>query len=158
MLKNPMIKNYEAQLSAMRTDVPWSVRNQARMHARNGDQPYLSSKNAMAHWLETPTCVGVKVCDGGALSVIAPYGVEDLLALEVRPTPSGVRKPDIYRDRIDKKGWLKSWAQLADILRGLNKARYNSVYSLDASFTQGSKSLNSSTRGNRSSRYAIRAA
>jgi hypothetical protein len=105
-------QDYELQLSAILSGVPWSVRNQARMHVRNDDQPYLSSEDAMAHWLETPTCVGVKLRDDGGLSVIAPYGVRELLNLEVRPPPSGFKKPETYRDRIDKKDWLKPWPKL----------------------------------------------
>lgn len=102
-------QGYEMQLSAMLSGVPWSVRNQARMHVLNDDQPYRSSEDAMAHWLETPTCVGVKLSECGALSVIAPYGVADLLALAVRPTPSVFKKPKIYCDRIEQKNWPKSW-------------------------------------------------
>lgn len=105
-------QDYEVQLLAAFSGVPWSVRNQARMHVRNGDQPYISSEDAMAHWLETPTSVGVRLCEDGGLSVVAPFGVEDLLALYVRPTPSGVRKSEMYRDRIDKKDWKKSWPKL----------------------------------------------
>lgn len=110
--ERPFDQEYEVQLMAMLKSVPWSVRNQARMHVRNGDLPYLSSEDAMAHWLETPTCVGVTLCDDDTVSMIAPYGVEDLLSLHVRPTPWGVKKPGIYRERIEEKNWPKSWPKL----------------------------------------------
>lgn len=102
-------EDYEGQLAAMNSSIPWSVRNQARMHMGNDDEPYLSSEDAMVHWLETPTCVGVKLSDEDSLLLIAPHGVLDLLNLEVCPTPSGYRKPEIYRNRIAKKNWSKNW-------------------------------------------------
>lgn len=105
-------QDYEVKLSAVLSGVPWSVRNQARMHTRNSDQPYLSIEDAIAHWLETPTCVGVTLCENNVVSVIAPYGVEDLLSLQVRPTQWGGKKPEIYRERVDKKDWLKYWPKL----------------------------------------------
>jgi hypothetical protein len=44
----------EPRLEALAPGLPWSVRNQARMHERNGDQAYGSSADALGHWLETP--------------------------------------------------------------------------------------------------------
>ena len=39
----------------------WSVKNQARMHQRNGDHPYTSTGNALLHWPETATAVAVRL-------------------------------------------------------------------------------------------------
>lgn len=105
-------QEYENQLSIIMPDVRWSIRNQARMHMRNGDQPYSSSRDAIAHWLETPTCVAVTLMDEGDLRLIAPHGVDDLLSLNVRATSSGIRKTDIYTKRIRAKNWVRTWPKL----------------------------------------------
>jgi hypothetical protein len=43
----------------------------------------------------------------------APYGIDDLLALRVRPTLA-VREhhPEAYRRRLVKKNWLARWPRL----------------------------------------------
>lgn len=91
--------------------IPWSVRNQARMHIRNGDAPYSDTTDAISHWLETPTAVAVTLRSRFPM-VIAPYGLADLFGLWVRPTPSGTRKPEEYRSRIAGKGWQDRWPRL----------------------------------------------
>jgi uncharacterized protein len=66
--------------------IPWSVKNQARMHLRNGDNPYQDSADAMCHWPETATAIAARLRDGH-VEVMAPLGIDDLLGLVVRPTP-----------------------------------------------------------------------
>jgi uncharacterized protein len=88
---------------------PWSVTNQARMHNYNGDAPYSSTADALRHWLETPTCVAVRLTASDRLELIAPWGLRDLLAMIIRPTPSGRDKIEVYRRRIAEKQWHKSW-------------------------------------------------
>jgi len=103
----------EARLHATMRDVPpWSVKNQARMHLRNGDPPYGSTENALRFWLETPTCVGVRLEFDDALTVLAPHGLEDLFSLVVRPTPSGRRQIEAYRRRMTEKNWTARWPRL----------------------------------------------
>ncbi len=95
--------------------LPWSVRNQARMHLRNGDAPYGSSAEALAHWLETPTAVALRLNQAGGLELLAPLGTEDLLDLTVRPTPHArARKHRLaaYRARKEKKNWAAKWPKL----------------------------------------------
>lgn len=90
-------------------EAPWSVTNQARMHLANGDPPYASTEDAFRHWLETPTAVAVRLSADVRIEVIAPWGLEDLFTLTVRPTPSGRAKPDLYRRRLAEKNWSASW-------------------------------------------------
>lgn len=90
---------------------PWSVKNQARMHHRNGDAPYLDSQDAVRHWLETCTAVAARHVDS-RLEVMAPFGVDDLLGLIIRPTPSGMRKPIEFQERLIQKGWQTRWPKL----------------------------------------------
>lgn len=92
--------------------LPWSVRNQARMHIRNNDIAYTSSEDAIGHWLETPTCIAVRLKSDDTLKVFAPHGLEDLMNLNVRPTSSGTKKSDIYGQRIRTKDWKSIWPKL----------------------------------------------
>ncbi|MCW4780979.1 nucleotidyltransferase family protein [Enterobacter chuandaensis] len=91
----------------------WSVKNQARMHLRNGDNPYHSTENALLYWPETATAVAVRVGDNDLIEVIAPYGLNDLFELRLRPTPAFEReKYDVFRRRVDEKRWLARYPQL----------------------------------------------
>jgi len=105
----------ERRLGARLPGLPWSVKNQARMHLRNGDAPYGSSAEALAHWLETPTAVGVRLNEAGGLELLAPLGTEDLLDLTVRPTPHARKhghRLAAYRARMEAKNWLAKWPKL----------------------------------------------
>ena len=102
----------EAALHARAPDMPWSVKNQARMHLRNGDGPYRDTEDALAHWLETPTAVAVRLTVGGAVEILAPFGLADLFAPAVRPTPHARSRPDrlqAYRLRMAEKDWPATW-------------------------------------------------
>jgi uncharacterized protein len=92
--------------------VPWSARNQARMHGRNGDPPYRDTADALVHWLETPTAVAARLTAGGAPEILAPLGLADLFALTVRPTPHARARADrlaAYRLRLAQKAWPAVW-------------------------------------------------
>lgn len=91
----------------------WSVKNQARMHGRNGDLPYRSATDAMRYWPETATAVGVRLGDGGHIEVAAPFGLHDLFALLVRPTPRFTTdKCAVVEERIRTKNWMAAWPRL----------------------------------------------
>ncbi|MGH6933346.1 MAG: nucleotidyltransferase family protein [Dongiaceae bacterium] len=105
----------DARLSQLLPGVPWSVKNQARMHLRNRDVPYRDTTDAIRHWLETPTAIAVRLTDQDEPELLAPYGTADLLAMIVRPTPSGQRKPDQYRGRILAKRMVENWPRVAVI-------------------------------------------
>ncbi len=102
----------EAQLRALLPEVPWSVRNQARMHERNGDLPYRDTEDALRHWLETPTAVAARLEPGGKVALLAPFGLDDLFAMLLRPTPHARSRPDrleAYRLRLHEKAWTTTW-------------------------------------------------
>jgi uncharacterized protein len=101
----------ELQLTSRMPGV-WSVTNQARMHAYNGDAPYHSTEDAVRHWLETPTCVAVRLDSCDRLGLLAPWGLDDLFAMTVRPTPSGHARPALYRRRLAEKQWTRIWPQV----------------------------------------------
>jgi uncharacterized protein len=103
----------EQRLCAVMPDVPpWSVTNQARMHLENGDRPYASTADALWFWLETPTCVAVRLEPDETVTVLAPHGLGDLFGLRVRPTPNGRDKLEAYRARIRAKNWPARWPRV----------------------------------------------
>lgn len=106
-------KKHEAALRTLASAISWSVKNQARMHVRNGDAPYTSATDAMRYWPETATAVAVRRNDQDACDVAAPFGVDDLLGLILRPTPrfAGEQR-HIYEQRLRSKRWVDTWPRL----------------------------------------------
>lgn len=107
-------RNIEAALAALRPGVAWSARNQARMHLRNEDAPYRDTEDAVRHWPETATAVAARIRNG-RVELLAPHGVEDLVGLVLRPTPTTVgrlRHLEAYRRRIRDKKWPQRWPRL----------------------------------------------
>lgn len=108
-------KEYERQLNRMSPNLPWSVKNQARMHALNSLTPYQSSIDAISKFPETATAIGVKLDEHGHLQMIAPHGLNDLLAVKLYPTPSfekDERLMQIYKQRLVTKDWMKKWPKI----------------------------------------------
>jgi hypothetical protein len=103
----------EDRLRAFDPDVRWSVKNQCRMHIRNDDTPYTSATDALRFWPETATAVAVRKTEQEDLEIAAPFGLEDLFSLTLRPGPRfrGAKR-DIYLDRARKKRWLPIWPGL----------------------------------------------
>jgi len=102
----------ERKLAEIIPGVPWSVRNQARMHIRNGDLPYTDTKDAMSRWIQTATAVGASLDQDGQIRILAPHGLDDLVNLILRPTPSHVHRRDMFESLIAEKRWLEIWPKL----------------------------------------------
>ena len=106
-------KEVEAALRVLDPSVDWSVKNQARMHLRNGDAPYASAVDAIGHWPETATAVAARQAPEGSCEIAAPFGLGDLFDLVLRPTPRFAgEKRAVYLDRVRSKGWLAIWPRL----------------------------------------------
>ncbi len=105
-------EDFEIQLGRMMPDIPWSVRNQARMHVHNADPPYRDSGDAVCHWPETATAIGARASDSG-IEMLAPLGVSDLVNCVVRPTPAFADRPDVVRARLNGKAWPMRWSNLS---------------------------------------------
>ena len=94
--------------------VPLDVKNEARVHLwykrRFGYSiaPYLSSKDALASFPTTATAVGVRLARG-RLEVCAPFGLDDLFALIVRPNPRQITL-EIYQNYCER--WSSRWPEL----------------------------------------------
>jgi uncharacterized protein len=91
----------------------WSVTNQARMAKTNNQvRDYTSTEDAIAHWPETATAIGVTLTPHGDLKLIAPYGIEDLASLNLRMTPEFGDGVEAFKARVAKKEWLLKWPLL----------------------------------------------
>lgn len=77
------------------------------MYLHNGDQPYLSSADAMTHWPETATAVGIRLGRDGEIEVEAPFGLDNLFNVIVRPRApfEAAEKRHIYPERLASKNW-----------------------------------------------------
>lgn len=102
--------SYEAYLSTLMA-MPWSVKNQARMHQRNNDKPYQSTLDAMSFWPEIETAVGVTMASNGELELLAPFGVKTLFEKTVSFNPKS-NNPVDFAKRVSNKQWLKQWSDL----------------------------------------------
>jgi hypothetical protein len=105
----------------MNQDYPfaeWQVRNQARMHYVNDFKPYKSTVDGISHWVETATCVAVKI-DNGKLEFIFCHGINDLINLVARPIPifQSSELIGLFNNRIKDKKWKKKWPHLKVELR-----------------------------------------
>jgi len=107
-------KSLERKLTTFLPKRPWSVKNQARMHLKSGFAPFSSAYDGVAHFPETPTAVAARIYDG-KLEIMAPYGLEDLFEMSVKPTPFYQKDSDyysVYVERVRNKKWNEIWGNL----------------------------------------------
>jgi len=105
-------QRHEAELGRLMPGVPWQVRNQARMHIWKGLPQHKSTADSMLYWLETVTAVGVRIESDDSLTVIAPFGTDDLLGLRCQPTAFGRTRREEYEERIAGKRWREMWPKV----------------------------------------------
>ena len=65
---------YETLLHTLIPNLPWSVKNQARMHKKNNLAPYQSSSDGIRHFPETATAIGARMINN-EIEIIAPHGL-----------------------------------------------------------------------------------
>lgn len=102
----------EGNLRHSLPNMKWSVKNQARMHLSNGDQPYYSLYDAISKWPETVSAILLRITEDGRYEFIAPFGFDDLFRLIVRPTPHFRTRLDRYQQRVAAKDWKSTWKKL----------------------------------------------
>ncbi|MCS6127474.1 nucleotidyltransferase family protein [Shewanella baltica] len=117
----------ETYLNQLAPELPWSVKNQARMHTRNQDTAYTSCVDAMAYWPELETAIGVsyQVVDVESdnqtvgminhpasydIELVAPFGLNSLFALKLSANPK--RSLSVFDHRVATKGWLTRYPLL----------------------------------------------
>jgi uncharacterized protein len=110
--KESQEKVYEKRLQKLLPNIPWSVKNQARMQKIKHDKPYKNAADGMAHWVETATCIGVKLDESNKAVIAAPHGIADLVSLKLRSV-SGQKK--VFEKRLKDKNWLAKWPRLTII-------------------------------------------
>ncbi|WP_076408291.1 nucleotidyltransferase family protein [Shewanella sp. UCD-KL12] len=104
-------KIYEAQLKLWSPHLPWSVKNQARMHIRNQDEPYMSCEHAMSFWPECETAVGVHFSEPDNQFIwVAPFGLDSLFSLAL--THNTKRDISLFNARVTQKSWLTRYPKL----------------------------------------------
>ncbi len=101
------------------------VKNEARVHIwykkhfGNAIRPYRSIEDAISSWPTTATSVGVRYEENGNLLVYAPFGLDDLLSMIVRPnmkqaeyflTEDESTSREVYNQKAQK--WVKAWPKL----------------------------------------------
>lgn len=108
-------KKLEETLFSLKPNIPWSVKNEARMHLKSNMFPYSSSVDAISKFSETATALGVKLDNKGNVELTAPWGLEDVINLEVKPTPHFMedkKRINLYEERISKKKWELIWPKI----------------------------------------------
>lgn len=105
-------ERYEQRLKAQSPELPWSVKNQARMHERHGHMPYASSAEAMSYWVEVETAIGARMNTDGQIELNAPLGLDALFAFSITPNPRHAI-PAVFAERVRSKGWLSRWPMLS---------------------------------------------
>ena len=104
--------DHEAWLATRVPGQRWEVRNQARMHQRQRVPPFASSLEALSHWVEVPTCIGVRLRSDGAFEWLAPYGFAHHWSLQVSPNPRCKQDSQVFVQRIQEKQWQTLWPDL----------------------------------------------
>lgn len=91
--------------------LPWSVKNQARMHLMHDHLPYSSSSEAMSYWVETETVIGAMLNSDGNVELVTPLGTAELFEFSITANPRHGR-PHVMQERAESKGWLTHWPRL----------------------------------------------
>jgi hypothetical protein len=84
----------EAALRERAPELPWEATNQAAVHLWYPDrsgvavEPLRSSAEAVATWPETATAVALHLDRADRLTVVAPFGLDDLFGLVFRHNPA----------------------------------------------------------------------
>lgn len=107
-----VIKYVEALLSDL--NIKLDIKNEARVHLwynkkyNENRKPYVSLEEAITRWGTTITCIGVRLEEGN-LIVDAPYGLNDLFNMIIRPVKIDFTEAD-YIKKVNK--WKKNWPKL----------------------------------------------
>ena len=95
--------------------IPVEIRNEARVHLwyeshfGNRIDQYQSTEDAISKFPTTATSIGVTKKTNGTIRVYAPFGVDDIFDMIVRPNKAQITEK-IYGDKFT--GWLKVWPKL----------------------------------------------
>jgi hypothetical protein len=91
------------------------VKNQARVHLWYEDKfgfsikPYPSLESAIDSWPTTATALGLRLEQDGSYKIYAPYDLEDLFSMVVRPNKLMITR-EIFENKENK--WQEKWPKL----------------------------------------------
>lgn len=108
-------KQLEQKLKKSDPHIPWSVKNEARMHLVNHILPYSSSVDAISKFPETATALGIRLDKQNNVVLTAPWGINDVLHMVVKPTPffeETAEGAKMYKERVVKKNWQSIWGKV----------------------------------------------
>lgn len=106
----------EQQFKQLGDGLAWSVKNQSRMHSRNGDEPYVDLKDAMGHWPEKETAIGIRLVPNLVsfeFHLETAFGLDSLFQLQLSHNPQ--RQYHIFQARLAQKRWLERYPKLTTI-------------------------------------------
>lgn len=107
----------EINLLCKDLNVSLDIKNQARVHLwfKNkfgySIEPNKSVEDAISKWGSTVTCIGVRL-KNNELTIFAPYGLNDLFSLIIRPNKENFIKKG-YEEKTRK--WKQNWPKLTII-------------------------------------------
>jgi uncharacterized protein len=107
----------ETALRARLPGVPWEAKNQAAVHLwyprRFGleVEPFANAAEAVATFPETATAVAVRLESDDRLTVVAPFGLDDLLGLVHRHNPRRATV-ELYEQRLARKRIAERWPRV----------------------------------------------
>jgi hypothetical protein len=111
--ENSHIKEGEKLFQSLGVKV--EMKNEARVHLWYQEHfgysisPYKSVEDAIASWPTTATSIGVKLDERRRFMAFAPFGLDDLYGLVVRPNKRQITK-EIYLEKVQR--WTKFWPNL----------------------------------------------
>lgn len=100
----------KTKLESLEPDLPWSVKNQARMHIKNNDSPYLNTLDAMSYWPEKQTSIGVYMNSDAQIIIRNCFDMALQFNSCIDRNPN--RSVEVFKKRIATKGWLGIWPKL----------------------------------------------
>ena len=111
-----IIKDLKERLKHL--DLKFDIKNEKRVHIwynekyKTNRKEYKSVEDAISKWGTTITCLGVRM-ENNKLIVCAPYGLNDLFNLILRPVKIDFTKED-YEKKVTK--WTSKW-ELLKVIR-----------------------------------------
>jgi hypothetical protein len=97
----------ESALRERAPELPWEAINQAAVHLwyppEAGIEPLRSIEEAISTWPETATCVALRLEADDSLTIVAPFGLEDLFAMVFRHNPGRVTAESFNRRAASKR-------------------------------------------------------
>lgn len=110
-----IIKRLNKKLKKL--NIETDIKNEARVHIWYYEKygikrnPYTSVEDAISRFGATITCIGVRL-EKDKLIVFAPYGLNDLFTMTLRPV-----KKDFPKESYDERAirWMSKWPKLTKI-------------------------------------------